>query len=138
MFLKSESFSGPFFFFFSCCDVDSLGEVLGFYISWEFEGGHPLNAVIADTQWGWIPLVFPEVGHQLLSFDGVEQQVVFRTPTCQLVDPSPIYALIPLADEAEDCDVICKCNNGIGGIDYALFVIAQKYGDMQIKLLLMY
>jgi len=66
----------------------------------EFEGGHLLNTLHVDAQWGWIPLVFPEVNHHLLIFAGVEEQVVFRTPTCQLVDLVPVRSLIPSADEA--------------------------------------
>jgi len=83
----------------------------------EFEGEHPLNTLPVDAHWGWIPLVFPEVNHHLLSFAGLGQQVVFRTPTCQLVELIPVRSLIPSADETDDRGVIRKFNEGIGGVD---------------------
>ena len=82
----------------------------------EFKGEHPLHTVPIDVQRGWFPFVFPEVYHHLLCFAGIEQSVVFRTPFCQPVDLIPVRSLIPSTDEADDCGVICKLNDGIGGV----------------------
>ena len=35
---------------------------------------------------------------------------MFRTPSCQLVD------LIPSTDEADDLGVLCRLNDGVGGL----------------------
>lgn len=54
----------------------------------ELKGGHSLITIPVDV-------LIAEVNHYLLSFDGVEQKVVFcSTPSCQFFLPHSLYAVL--------------------------------------------
>ena len=46
----------------------------------------------------------------------LSRKFVFSAPSCQFFNLLPVCGLIPSTDEANDCRVISKFNDGVGGV----------------------
>ena len=71
-----------------------------------------LNPV--DENGGMLVPLFPVVHNHLLCLDYVEGEVVVLTPHGQVSDLLPLGCLIVVGDQAYNCCVIGKLNDGVG------------------------
>lgn len=56
---------------------------------------------------------------------------MFEAPTCQLFDCLPVRCLVPFTNEANDHDVICIFNDGIGGEGGGAVMCIQSEGTQK-------
>jgi len=73
---------------FTCSDQDRSCVMV-------FETVHPLHLRPADAEWMDVTLLLPPVVHnQLLSFAGVQQEVILLAPALQVDDLLPVGLLL--------------------------------------------
>ena len=58
----------------------------------------------------------PVVHDQLLGLAGVECQVVFLTPLCQVVDVSSVVLLVVVSEQANHCRIVGKLDQQVGAV----------------------
>ena len=79
----------------------------------ELETLEPLHYSPVDVNGGLFGPPFPVVHNQLLCLAHIEGEVVVLEPHCQFSDLLPIGHLLVGGDQAYQCGVVSKLNDGV-------------------------
>ena len=95
--------------------VHRPGEVVCDVHTQELGAADHLHRRVVDKKWSMAGLLLPEVDNDLFGFVHIQDQVVFATPSHQLLHLLPVSPVVVIPDEVHHCCVIRKLHTVVGG-----------------------